>query len=248
MELARRRALPDGSYPPGQTTCICRMGMALMEAVGMGSVPRLRKEGMGPMAADVWGNQELVKMMVPCEELRCSGAVKSGRQLLLNEWVQDGRCEQTVCGVHLREPSDDGPIARGFWGCAGCDEVWCEGCMPVLQTCEVCEAEATDWQHTFSERIEEERGSPQIPGSEDDWDEYQEEKPPDGDDWERLVPEHELISGLNGDPAHRYCPSCLEICSEACGKGSCPDHHGHTCSHVQVLCMERNFDDRFLEP
>jgi len=185
MEVSSRRALPDGSFPPGQTTCICRMGMALMEAVGMGSVPRLRKERMGPMVADVWGKQELVRMMVPCEALRCSGAVKSDEDSDADS--DDGRCEQTVCGVHLREPSDDGPISRGFWGCAGCDEVWCEECMPDLQTCEVCETEARDWQHTFAERLEEERGSPPIPGSEDEWEEYQEEEPPDGDDWVRLV-------------------------------------------------------------
>ena len=47
--------------------------MTLMEAVAMGSVPRLRKEEMGPMAADVWEKQELERMMLPCESLRCSG-------------------------------------------------------------------------------------------------------------------------------------------------------------------------------
>ncbi|KAJ1482125.1 hypothetical protein T484DRAFT_1805107 [Baffinella frigidus] len=195
MAIARRRALPDASFLPEQTTCICMLGQTLMEAVGMGAVPRLRKEGMGPMAADVWGNQELVRMMVPCKALRCSGAVKSDEDSDAD--AGDGRCEQTVCGVHLRkpgEPSDDGPIARGFWGCVGCDGVWCDGCKPALEGCEVCEVEDRDWHQLLWDKMDEEKKAREAEmspasarGSDDPFDDYQEEEPPDKSDWDRLV-------------------------------------------------------------
>ena len=196
MVVARRRAQPDGSFPPGQTTCICRLGITLMEAVAMGSVPRLRKEGMGPMAADVWGKQELVRMMVPCEGLRCSGTFEPDEDSDADAESDAGRCEQTVCGVHLRKPSDEdgGPIARGFWGCAGCDEIWCEGCKPALEGCEVCEAEDKDWHQILGERMEAEqaeRNAERSPASErgSDYDpyDYQEPEPPDADDFAQLV-------------------------------------------------------------
>ena len=81
MQAAERFQEQDASFLPGHEGHardsaheMCRMGRALMEAAAMGSVPRLRKEGMGPITAAVWGQEELLKLMVPCKAKRCCGS------------------------------------------------------------------------------------------------------------------------------------------------------------------------------
>jgi len=140
IEAAERFQAEDASFLPGhEGRKMCRIGRALMEAAAMGSVPRLRKEGMGPMAAEVWGQDELLKLMVPCKPKRCSGSddgsgVDSQEDEEIDDYLERTRearsddeycpCERALCRVHLAEPSGDGPIATGFWACEGCMRVW----------------------------------------------------------------------------------------------------------------------------
>ena len=83
IQAAERFQAQDASFLPGHeghgyssysTHEMCRVGRALMEAAAMGCVPRLRKERMGPMASEVWGQEELLKLMVPCKSKRCCGS------------------------------------------------------------------------------------------------------------------------------------------------------------------------------
>ena len=57
---------------------------------GHASFPHLRTEGMGTMAANVWGKQDLVRMMLPCEALRWSGTFELEEDS--DAEADDGRC------------------------------------------------------------------------------------------------------------------------------------------------------------
>jgi len=250
IEEAERFQAQDASFLPGpEGRQMCRMGRALIEAAAMGSVPRLRKEGMGPMAAEVWGQEELLKLMVPCKSKRCSGSdkgseVDSQEDEYIDDYLEQREdseycpCERSLCRVHLAEPSGDGPIATGFWACAGCKRVWCADCKPGLYTCEVCRIEDKDvWDKIFEKRWN--RKNKGV--SSDDYD------PPDHEDLDDLVPEREYFSWVEGDPTARYCPKCLVSCQgdhTNCTKDCCPAHQSkHECMHVQILCGECPWDE-----
>ena len=102
MQATERFQARDASFLPGHEGHayssdsaheMCRMGRTLMEAAAMGCVPRLRKERMVPMASEIWGQEELLKLMVPCKSKRCCGSDDGS-----DVHSQEG--EEVSCRIH----------------------------------------------------------------------------------------------------------------------------------------------------